>query len=324
VRVRSIIDWHGTGRKQVNALRENLQAAGAQCRSFNPWFWHGFTRSHRKLCVVDGLLAFVGGMNLNDDWICDFDPDIRLVAPRWDFTVQIEGPLVANIQLNMQLQWARLRQINLIERRKLGRQLRQNNLSNNSPIAITSFIVRDNWRNRRTIQRAYLKAIGNARHSILLATPYFAPGRKFKRALALAAERGVKVTLLLGAGQFKLQDAVARAFYPRLLKSGVSLLEYDHTQLHGKVAVIDDHWATVGSSNCDGLSLFLNQEANIVINDVAFSLGLRQHIQEAIKASNPVTSAEFAQIPWYRRIGYEIAFWVYHGLMRVATWGEYA
>jgi cardiolipin synthase A/B len=154
VRVRSIIDWHGTGRKQVNALRENLQAAGAQCRSFNPWFWHGFTRSHRKLCVVDGLLAFVGGMNLNDDWICDFDPDIRLVAPRWDFTVQIEGPLVANIQLNMQLQWARLRQINLIERRKLGRQLRQNNLSNNSPIAITSFIVRDNWRNRRTIQRA--------------------------------------------------------------------------------------------------------------------------------------------------------------------------
>jgi cardiolipin synthase A/B len=158
----------------------------------------------------------------------------------------------------------------------------------------------------------------------LLATPYFAPGRKFKRALALAAERGVKVTLLLGAGQFKLQDAVARAFYPRLLKSGVSLLEYDHTQLHGKVAVIDDHWATVGSSNCDGLSLFLNQEANIVINDVAFSLGLRQHIQEAIKASNPVTSAEFAQIPWYRRIGYEIAFWVYHGLMRVATWGEYA
>jgi cardiolipin synthase len=324
VRVRIILDWHGTGRSRVNALRSAFHAAGAEYRSFNPWFWHGVTRSHRKLCLIDGNTAFVGGMNLNDDWLCDFDPTLQLAAPRWDFTAQIEGPLVETIQLNMQLQWAKLNQINLLERRKLSRQLRHINADTNRLPALTSFLVRDNWRNRRTIQRAYLNAIGNARHSILLATPYFAPGRKFKRALALAAERGVQVTLLLGTGQFALQDAVARAFYPRLLKSGVKLVEYHHTQLHGKVAVIDDRWATVGSSNCDGLSLFLNQEANIIINDVAFSLDLRQHIQQAMADGNPVTLDDFTRLPWYRRAGYEFAFWVYQGLMRIVTFGEYA
>jgi cardiolipin synthase A/B len=328
VRVRIILDWHGTGRSRVNDLRRAFHEAGAEYRSFNPWFWHGFTRSHRKLCLIDGNIAFVGGMNLNDDWLCDFDPALRLNAPRWDFTAQIEGPLVETIQLNMQLQWAKLNKMNFLERRKLSRklslQLHHANTDTNRPPALTSFAVRDNWRNRRTIQRAYLNAIGNARHSILLATPYFAPGRKFKRALALAAERGVQVTLLLGSGQFPLQDAVARAFYPRLLKSGVKLIEYHHTQLHGKVAVIDDQWATVGSSNCDGLSLFLNQEANIIISDTAFSLDLRQHIQQAMADGNPVTLDDFALIPWYRRAGYEFSFWVYQGLMRIVTLGEYA
>ncbi|WP_236422640.1 phospholipase D-like domain-containing protein, partial [Escherichia coli] len=109
--------------------------------------------------------------------------------------------------------------------------------------------------NRSTIQKAYLQALGRARHSVLLATPYFAPGRKFRKALAHAARRGVQVTLLIGVGEFKIQDAVAHSFYPKLLLDGVRVVEYRKTQLHAKVAVVDDDWATVGSSNCDGLSL---------------------------------------------------------------------
>jgi len=77
----------------------------------------------------------------------------------------------------------------------------------------------------------------------------------------------VRVTLLLGVGQFMMQDAVAHSFYPKLLEAGVRIVEYDKTQLHAKVAVVDDEWATVGSSNYDGLSLFVNQEANVVISD---------------------------------------------------------
>ena len=130
---------------------------------------------------------------------------------------------------------------------------------------LAAFVVRDNLRNRRTIQRAYLQAIGRAKNSVLLANPYFAPGHKFRKALAQAAQRGVEVTLLIGVGEIWLQDMVARSFYPKLLGSGVQVIEYRKTQLHAKVAVVDDDWATVGSSNCDGLSLFLNQEANMVV-----------------------------------------------------------
>ena len=90
-------------------------------------------------------------------------------------------------------------------------------------------------------------------------------------ALAMAAQRGVEVKLLIGVGEIWLQDMVARSFYPKLLASGVQVIEYRKTQLHAKVAVIDDDWSTVGSSNCDGLSLFLNQEANIVVRDHQFA-----------------------------------------------------
>lgn len=89
--------------------------------------------------------------------------------------------------------------------------------------------------------------------------------------------------LLIGNGEFWVQDSVAQSFYPKLLKDGVRVYEYRKTQLHGKVAVIDSKWATVGSSNCDGLSLFLNHEANIVVKDEIFARELKQRIEHAIQ-----------------------------------------
>jgi len=159
---------------------------------------------------------------------------------------------------------------------------------------------------------------------VLLANPYFAPGRKFRNALATAAARGVKVTLLIGVGQFRLQDAVAHSFYPKLLKSGVKVVEYRKTQLHAKVAVIDDKWATVGSSNCDGLSLFLNQEANVVVKDAAFSKNLRRKIELGIADGVPIKLEDYAHIPWFKRVWYGAAFLAYKGIMRIITLGNYA
>jgi len=186
------------------------------------------------------------------------------------------------------------------------------------------FVVRDNLRNRRTIQRAYLQALGRARKCVLLANPYFAPSRKFRQALVSAAERGVQVTLLIGVGEIWLQDAVAHSFYPKLLAAGVRIVEYHKTQLHAKVAVIDDDWATVGSSNVDGLSLFLNQEANVVIKDAVFAQSLRKHILEAIAEGVEIHYADFKHIGRFRRIGYEAAFFFYKLIMRVFAVGKYA
>ena len=321
VKVRVVIDWFGSGNAQCKRLKAVFAEAGVHCRIFNPWFKKGVTRTHRKITVIDRSVAFVGGINVNDDYLCDYDPHIRLPAPRWDFAVRVAGPLVADIHREAQAQWARVGQLGLLRRFDLFREMKRDvPVAGNGPMQ-AGLVVRDNLRNRRTIQRAYLQAIGRARTSILMANPYFAPGRKFREALGRAAERGVKVTLLIGVGEFKLQDMVAHSFYPKLLSCGVNVVEYQKTQLHAKVAVIDDDWATVGSSNCDGLSLFLNQEANVVVRDAAFAASMRGHIERGIADGVVIATDHFKKVGWVKRTGYGIAYFFYKLVMRIVAIG---
>jgi len=319
-----ITDWLGTGPQQSKLLNEELREGGVNHRSFNPWFSRGVVRTHRKICVVDRELAFLGGLNINDDFISDDDPSLTLPAPRWDFAVKVSGPLVYEIHLEAEAQWLRIGPMNLKLRWELFREVRSSLAPPGEGPALAGLVVRDNLRNRRTIQRAYLKALGSARKSAMLANPYFAPGRKLRVALASAASRGVEVTLLLGVGQFRIQDAVAHSFYPKLLKNGVKIVEYRKTQLHAKVAVVDDDWATVGSSNYDGLSLFVNQEANIVVKDVDFAHALRKQIERGVAEGVVVDSGAFANVPWYERAWYGIAYWFYNNALRIITLGRSA
>jgi len=292
-------------------------------RAFNPWFTRGIARTHRKICVVDRKLAFLGGVNINDDMLSDDHAHVPLPAPRWDFAVRIVGPLVYRIYLEADAQWSKLNSLGLKSRWDLFRDKYSKRAASGGP-AYAALVVRDNLRNRRTIQRAYLKALGGARHSAVLANPYFAPGRKLRDALARAAMRGVDVTLLLGVGEFTSQDAVAHSFYPDLLRHGVKIVEYRKTQLHGKVAVVDHDWATVGSSNYDGFSLFVNQEANIVVKDADFVAALRSHIERGIAEGVPVDMHAFENAPWYKRAWYGFAYLVYKNVLRVITLGKYS
>jgi cardiolipin synthase len=321
VKVRVIADWFGTGHLVASRLGVAFTDGGVHYRVFNPWFRRGMARSHRKIAVVDREIAFVGGINVNDDWFCDYDPKKPLPAPRWDFAVEVRGPLVAQIHHEAQAQWARVGHMNIVRRIGLFREMRRQPLGLGEWPMQAAFVVRDNLRHRRTIQRAYLLAIGRARHSVLLANPYFAPGRKLREALARAARRGVDVRLLIGVGEFRLQDMVAHSFYPRLLAAGVKIFEYHKTQLHAKVAVVDDDWATVGSSNCDGLSLFVNQEANVVVNDPVFAATVRRHVERGVLDAVPVALEDMRQLGWCRRTSYGVAYRLYKLAMRLFAVG---
>jgi cardiolipin synthase len=321
VKVRVVTDWFGTGHRQAARLGVDFAKGGVRYRVFNPWFKRGVTRTHRKIAVIDREVAFVGGINVNDDWLCDYNPKLRLPAPRWDFAVQVRGPLVAIIHREAQAQWARVGHLGLLKRIGLFREMRTVPKGIGDKPMQAALVVRDNLRNRRTIQRAYLLALGRARKSVLMANPYFAPGRKFREALAHAAQRGVEVTLLIGVGEFWLQDMVAHSFYPKLLASGVKVIEYRKTQLHAKVAVVDDDWSTVGSSNCDGLSLFLNQEANVVVKDAAFARSVREHIRRGMADGVVIHRDEFEHVGWIRRAGYEAAYFFYKLAMRIFAMG---
>lgn len=323
VSVHVITDWLGTGHIPGKMLENDLLSAGVKHRSFNPWFRHGIARTHRKICVIDGNVAFVGGINIISDYRSGNAGDRELIAPRWDFAVRVQGPLVAHVQSAIELQWMRTGKLGLISRiRHLrGSRTRRGRVVGQAGMA--GFVVRDNLHNRRTIQRSYQHALAFSKRSVYIANPYFAPALKFCRALAHAVERGVEVSILIGVGEFWMQDAVAQSFYRRLLKKGVKLYEYRKTQLHAKVAVIDDDWATIGSSNVDGISLFINQEANVVVHDASFATDLRAYIEAAIAESVEIRLEDFASRPWYRRWLYDVAFVIYRGLMRVVTLGDY-
>jgi cardiolipin synthase len=321
VKVRVLADWFGTGNRTACRVGEALTAAGVHYRMFNPWFRRGLARSHRKIAVIDREVAFVGGINTNDDWHHDYAPYAPLEAPRWDFAVRVRGPLVAEIHREAQAQWARVGHLNLVRRYHLFREMRKAPPALGEHPMRAAFVVRDNLRNRRTIQRTYLQAIGRAKKRVLMATPYFAPGRKFREALSQAARRGVEVWLLIGVGEFRMQDAVASSFYPQLLAAGVRIVEYRKTQLHAKVAVVDDDWATVGSSNCDGLSLFVNQEANVVVRDGHFAASLAKQIQAGIQDGVTICQDDLRQLGWVRRCGHGMAYFLYKLTMRIFAVG---
>lgn len=321
VSVYLITDWVGTGSERSRQLQKLYKNTAVQHRVFNRWFLRGATRTHRKLCVVDRSIAFVGGINIMHD-LASTQEHACLESPRWDLSVRIQGSIVAAIHQEAQAQWRRIGHMHPLERLWMfARRMRGTPLTSSAPQrhGDAVFLASDHLHHRMAIQREYLRAMGQAQRSLLLVTPYFAPGRTFRDALSDAAKRGVEVTLLLGVGQFILQDWVARSYYRKLLGSGVQLIEYRKTQLHAKVAVIDGIWSTVGSSNCDGLSLFVNHEANVVFHDAAFAHTLEQEIRLAIADGTTVGAQEFAGLTWYRRLLYGAAFLVYRGLMRVVT-----
>jgi cardiolipin synthase len=322
VNVNVVTDWLGTGHRQSAILNRDFRHARVNHRIFNAWFQRGVVRMHRKICVVDRQVAFLGGLNINHDLISDDGFNDPLPAPRWDFAVQVHGPLVATIHEAVRAQWIYLGGLHLMYRLERFLERRAHAAPAEGGPALAGLVLRDNLHNRRTIQRAYLKALGSARKSALLANPYFAPNRKLREGLAAAARRGVDVILLIGVGQFRLQDAVAHSFYPKLLKAGVKIYEYRKTQLHAKVAVVDDDWSTVGSSNWDGISLLINQEANIVVRGPEPAGTLRMHIGNALGDAVRIRLQDYANIPWYKRASHAVAHAFYKSALWLITLGR--
>lgn len=297
---------------------------------------HHWRRLHRKLCVVDQRLVFCGGINVLDDF---YDPNHgELKAPRFDLSVAVTGPLALDAADAMALLWWRVQAGYSARQRHLGtawetfkaagyggradaRQLVSPTdfggaYSSGASGPRAALILRDNLRNRSGIERAYRKAIGQARDEIIIANAYFVPGGKLRRALVRAARRGVRVTLLLqGKYEYFMQYHAARPVYGVLLAAGVEIYEYTASFLHTKVAVIDGHWATVGSSNLDPLSLLLAREANVVVEDRPFAEDLRSRLRQAMASHGQrMDPAAYS----HRPLGQRLQGWMAYALMRLA------
>jgi cardiolipin synthase len=144
-----------------------------------------------------------------------------------------------------------------------------------------------------------------------------------RRALTGAARRGVDVRLLIGRKEFRLLDWAVPSLYGSLLRAGVRIAEYDKAMLHGKVAVVDDDWGTVGSSNLDALSLFLNHEANVVIVNEPLIATLRASILQAFDAARKIDPARYSARRWPERLLNWGAYAFYRVAMKLLTIGRY-
>jgi len=178
------------------------------------------------------------------------------------------------------------------------------------------FVIRDNLRHRRDIEHAYLAAIRTAKREIIIASSYFFPGIRFRRELMEAVQRGVSVTLLLQAKvEYVLLHFASRALYGQLLHAGVVIQEYHRSMLHAKVAVMDDRWATVGSSNIDPYSLLMAREANVIVRDRGFTAELKAALTEMIEhGARPVAAEDWKGRPSL----YKAAIWIAYGIVRLA------
>ncbi|MEO7152280.1 MAG: cardiolipin synthase ClsB [Burkholderiaceae bacterium] len=332
VAVRVVVDGVGTG-EIPSPWQARWRAAGVQWRVFNPvhgWrvlFPRHWRRMHRKLCVVDGEVAFCGGINLLDDY---HDPNHgALEAPRVDFAVRVQGPLVADVHDAMTRLWWRFEAAREAREFDFEHALeavqiaaRQGDNSAPAPLETgpgpsAALVLRDNVRYRRRIESTYRLAISQARSEVIIANAYFVPGVSLQRALLRAARRGVKVTLLLqGRYEYFMQYHASRAVYGGLLAAGIEIVEYDASFLHAKVAVMDNEagaLATIGSSNLDPFSLLLAREANVFVRDDAFSTELRGHLMRALEQGRRVDAAAHMKRPLHTRG----LTWLAYAVMRI-------
>jgi len=311
--VRVMIDGFGS-QDLPPALGRELDAAGVQLLVYrsriSPWTLRKqrLRRLHRKICVIDAEIAFVGGINIVDD-----RDGFGERQPRFDYAVRIQGPLLLPICYVVRRLWTRLARLSFRQRKRPGVP----------PVPVAAacgkvnaaFLQRDNIAHRRDIEDAYMSALENAANEVIIANAYFFPGRRFRQALHAAAERGVRVVLLMqGQIEYLLLYYATRALYGNFLEAGIEIFEYHGSYLHAKVAVVDGRWATVGSSNIDPFSLLLAREANVVVEDAGFASELRASLLNAIETRCArMEKKHWESEPLPRRI----AVWICYGIARV-------
>lgn len=266
-----------------------------------------FRRMHRKLVVVDGELAFIGGINFSADHLGDFGPEAKQ-----DYALQVEGPVVHDIH--------RFALANIAPP-QAGRRWWQRRVRPQSDgyagisrgEARTLFVTRDNNDHRNDIEQHYLQAIRDARSRLVIANAYFFPGYRVLREIRNAARRGVRVRLILqGQPDMPIAKFGARMLYNYLMNAGVEIHEYCRRPLHGKVALTDYEWSTVGSSNLDPLSLSLNLEANLIIRDHSFNRKLHENLDRLLQQDcRRIPLERIVRGFWWRA---PLAFIIFHFL----------
>jgi cardiolipin synthase len=290
IRVRLLVD--AVGSSGLSGSKELVKAvnAGVKVQFFNPirpWWVHQlldrFLRTHRKLLIIDGEVGFIGGTGIRAD-----------ASGRRDTNVRICGPVVDEFIAAFEQMWVKtLANKHIFGFKKPFVQDSDFALLTNSPYFRQRFTY---W--------ALVERIRAAKKYIYLTTPYFVPDRRLSRALRGAARRGVEVRLVVpNKSDFKITDLATRSYFGLALRAGVRIFKYQPSFIHAKTFVIDDVWASVGSSNLDSLSLMFNYEADLASTDNKFIEEIKWHFIEDSKQCREVLLREWRKRSIWQRLG---------------------
>lgn len=297
VRVRFLYDGFGSFWLTHRFLKP-MREAGIQVATFLPGQtfrerWSINLRNHRKIVVVDGRVAFTGGVNIGDEYL-GRSPSIGF----WrDAHLRIIGPEVQRQESVFAEDWFFATGEVLSDAEPFP--------SPEQPGTVIAQTVSGGPEQEPSVfQALILAAINEAQDSLLLVTSYFAPPTAIIMALENAAFRGVRVRLLLAARSNHLTTLLAgRAIYDSLLNAGVEIAEYQRGLLHSKTLTIDGHWSLVGSPNLDCRSLFLNFESGVVLYDEHLAQQLEQQFERDLQDSILIKPEVWARRPWFHIVG---------------------
>lgn len=311
------VDGFGTPDLAEECLRR-LSELGMRLHIFDPtprifgWRPKWIGRMHRKLVVVDNEVAFVGGINYSEDQLIAHGP-----MAKQDYAARVRGPVVREIRQYMRRSIDNGLGFPRKPRWPKYRRLPADWHDETEDNAII-FVSRDNADHQDDIERYYLMSIRAAKEEIVIANAYFFPSYRMLRHMRKSVQRGVRVILILqGKPDMEYARAAASTLYDYLLASGVEIHEFTERPLHGKVAVFDGEWSTIGSSNLDPLSFSLNLEANLFIRDQDFGMTMRARMDKLLASSERITREQIPKQTGWRHLLRIIAF---HIARRFPRW----
>lgn len=305
VQIRILCDSVGSEGVVFDGFDEQpLLDAGIEVQFFNPirywkfwkllYFWSWYLRDHSKIMIVDGRIGYTGGVGIRMDMSAWRDSHVRVV-----------GPVVEAMSEAFARMWSQV---------KGGKRLIGNKVRFVSDSAFQFFMNYPKPK-QRYIYYEFLKAIKGATKYIYLSTPYFIPSVRFLRALTRAVKRGVDVRLVVPAKSdvFAI-DLATQSYFTIALKAGIKVFQYVPGMIHSKIAVIDDTWASVGSSNLDSLSFLLNYEGNLFSTDLDFASALKEQFDDLFAQSRRLALDYWRARPWYRKF-LEFLTWPFHSIL---------
>ena len=297
VEVKLILDAVGSRRAGEENLRV-MREAGVEVRLFHPMNvlrpWHSNNRTHRKILVVDGKVAFTGGAGFAQAW----EGDARTRKEWRDTQYEIRGPAVAGFQKAFLENWREL----------TGQDLR--GPSYFPPLASAGnlkvqVVADDPWGGENPIANGYVAAINGARKSLVLQQSYFVPNRELRNLLLKAAGRGVAVEVMVPDEEVdsKPTRQASQNHWKEFLEAGVKIYQYERSMMHGKLLVADGRFSIVGSANLDDRSLFINDEINVHVDSTIFSREQLLMFERDKRHCREITMTNLHSVlePWYLR-----------------------